>query len=243
MACAARSIVSCSLAGVWPSNGSTTGARLGTTSTASSAVSESPVGSVIVYVWRLDAAPAVNVRTPPSRCCSAGSSDDTSSSAGLPSGSRSFSSRSTSTVWPGPTGPTWSSTAIGVTASVAAITVTVTVAVAVPPRPSSTEYVKATSPGEPSGVTASAGGVNVTAPPPSATAATPADGAATSVTCTRSPSGSLSLSSTSTIAAALPATTSTESSNASGGRLVDGIGITPTSTSPTATSALASTSA
>ena len=76
----------------------------------------------------------------------------------------------------GTDGPTWSSTAIGATASVAAMTVTVTVAVAVPPRPSSTEYVKATSPGDPSGVTASAGGVNVTAPPPSATAATPPRG-------------------------------------------------------------------
>ena len=49
VASAATSMVIGSLAGVSPTYGSTTGARLGTTSTASSAVSVSPAGSVIVY--------------------------------------------------------------------------------------------------------------------------------------------------------------------------------------------------
>ena len=48
MAVAPRSIVSASLAGVWPAKDSTTGARLATTSTATSAWSVSPTASVIV---------------------------------------------------------------------------------------------------------------------------------------------------------------------------------------------------
>src|SRR5829696_2329940 len=135
-AAAATSISTGAPPAVSTATGVTTGARLGTTTTESSAVADSPSGSVTVYRWRVDVSPAVYVSIPPSTRASAGSAELTTRSAGLPSGSRSLASSSTSIVSPALSGPRRSSTATGAIGSVAVMTESVIVASAMPPRPS-----------------------------------------------------------------------------------------------------------